>query len=100
MSRLARAALAALLLAVVAGCGTTQVVHEPAVVVAGDQSARAVPDQPAPDSASIRIAVVTHGQASSPFWAIVRNGVEAAARQMDVLVTYLSLIHISEPTRH
>ena len=36
----------------------------------------------------VRIAVVTHGQASSPFWAIVRNGVEAAARQMDVLVTY------------
>ena len=27
-------------------------------------------------------------QASSPFWAIVRNGVEAAARQMDVLVNY------------
>jgi simple sugar transport system substrate-binding protein len=36
----------------------------------------------------VTIAVVTHGQASSPFWAIVRNGVEAAARQMDVLVTY------------
>jgi simple sugar transport system substrate-binding protein len=32
--------------------------------------------------------VVTHGQASSPFWAIVRNGVEAAARQMDVVVSY------------
>jgi simple sugar transport system substrate-binding protein len=32
--------------------------------------------------------VITHGGASSPFWAIVRNGVEAAARQMDVLVTY------------
>ena len=36
----------------------------------------------------MRIAVVTHGQASSPFWAIVRNGVEAAARQMDVVVSY------------
>jgi simple sugar transport system substrate-binding protein len=36
----------------------------------------------------VRIAVVTHGQASSPFWAIVRNGVEAAARQMDALVNY------------
>jgi simple sugar transport system substrate-binding protein len=36
----------------------------------------------------LRIAVVTHGQASSPFWAIVRNGVEAAARQMDVVVNY------------
>jgi len=37
---------------------------------------------------TVRIVVVTHGQASSPFWAIVRNGVEAAARQMDALVTY------------
>ena len=36
----------------------------------------------------VRIWVVTHGPASSHFWAIVRNGVEAAARQMDVLVTY------------
>jgi simple sugar transport system substrate-binding protein len=36
----------------------------------------------------VRIAVVTHGQASSPFWAIVRNGVDAAARQLDVLVSY------------
>ena len=30
------------------------------------------------------IAVVTHGQASSAFWTIVRNGIEAAQRQMDV----------------
>ena len=36
----------------------------------------------------MRIVVVTHGQASSPFWAIVRNGAEAAGRQMDVLVSY------------
>ena len=35
-----------------------------------------------------RIAVVTHGQASSPFWAIVRTGVEAAERQMNVQVDY------------
>src|SRR6185369_8541241 len=39
-------------------------------------------------SGGVRIAVVTHGQASSSFWAIVRNGVEAAARQMDVVVSY------------
>jgi simple sugar transport system substrate-binding protein len=36
----------------------------------------------------VRIVVITHGQASSPFWAVVRNGVEAAARQMDVVVSY------------
>ena len=32
--------------------------------------------------------MVTHGQASSPFWAIVRTGVEAAERQMNALVDY------------
>jgi simple sugar transport system substrate-binding protein len=41
-----------------------------------------------PGGDAVRIVVITHGQASSPFWAIVRNGVEAAARQMDVLVNY------------
>ena len=84
-----RRALLLVTLLVLAGCGETQVVHEPAVVVAGDQSAaQAAANRPAPDSTSIRIAVVTHGQASSPFWAIVRNGAEAAGREMDVLVDY------------
>jgi simple sugar transport system substrate-binding protein len=64
------------------------VVREPAVVVAGDEPARSVSDRPAPDSNAIRIAVVTHGEASSVFWARVRNGAEAAGRQMDVLVDY------------
>jgi simple sugar transport system substrate-binding protein len=77
------------LLAVLAGCGSRTDVSEPAI---------SVPDGMAPTPANptaaqsgehgVRIAVVTHGQASSPFWAIVRNGVEAAARQMDVVVNY------------
>jgi simple sugar transport system substrate-binding protein len=78
-----RAAL--ILLAVVAvGCGGTTVVREQGVVV---QSATA-PARAARPAGAIRIAVVTHGQASSPFWAVVRNGVQAAARQLDVLVDY------------
>jgi simple sugar transport system substrate-binding protein len=82
-------ALLVLALAVLAaGCGDTEVVREPAVVVAGDQPSRSVSDRPAPDSNAIRIAVVTHGEASSVFWARVRNGAEAAGRQMDVLVDY------------
>jgi simple sugar transport system substrate-binding protein len=72
----------ALLLVVLAGCGGTTVVREPGVTVHG-AAARA--GRPA---GAIRIAVVTHGQASSPFWAIVRNGVQAAARDLDVLVDY------------
>ena len=39
---------------------------------------------------SVRIAVVTHGQASSTFWSTVRNGVDAAASQMNVSVSYQS----------
>jgi simple sugar transport system substrate-binding protein len=38
----------------------------------------------------VRIAVVTHGPASSKFWAIIRNGVDSAARRLDVLVDYRS----------
>ena len=79
-----RALALVVLVAAVAGCGGTTVVREPTVTVAGG----AAPGAPPRTSTGVRIAVVTHGQASSPFWAIVRNGVEAAARQMDVVVTY------------
>ena len=73
------------LAAAVAGCGGTTTVREPTIVVTGGEQAANPAARPA---GGVRIAVVTHGQASSPFWAIVRNGVEAAARQMDVVVTY------------
>lgn len=36
----------------------------------------------------IRIAVVTHGQASDPFWSVVKNGVDQAADDMGVEVEY------------
>jgi simple sugar transport system substrate-binding protein len=80
-----------LLVAVFAtGCGSNTKVQEKPVVVTGGAGAQ--PRQPGPASAetggTVRIAVVTHGVASSPFWAIVRNGVEEAARQLDVTVTY------------
>jgi simple sugar transport system substrate-binding protein len=80
-----RRALALLALVVLAGCGGTTVVREPTVTVTDGTPAAGAP---ARASGGVRIAVVTHGQASSPFWAIVRNGVEAAARQMDVVVSY------------
>ena len=38
--------------------------------------------------ATARIAFVTHGQASDPFWAIVKKGVDDAARQTGVAVSY------------
>lgn len=35
-----------------------------------------------------RFVVVTHGQASDPFWSVVKNGVDAGARDMGVKVEY------------
>jgi simple sugar transport system substrate-binding protein len=36
----------------------------------------------------VRIEVVTHGQAADPFWSVVKNGVDAAAKDMGVTVNY------------
>lgn len=91
-------ALLGLVALLAAGCGDTTTVDEGPVTVAesgtgaDNPGARTStdPDVPeTPDGArAVRIAVVTHGQASSAFWAIVRNGVEAAGRQMDVAIDY------------
>ena len=89
MSRALAALLAALALA---GCGKPTEVREPDLVIR--DAAAAVAPAPAegvdtPEtSRTVRIAVVSHGQASDGFWAIVRNGIEAAQRQMGVSVTY------------
>ncbi|MCZ4491860.1 MAG: sugar transporter substrate-binding protein [Conexibacter sp.] len=86
------AALAVAVALLAAGCGGTTTVNEGPVTVAsgtvGDASRPPGVAAGEPASRSTRIAVVTHGQASSAFWAIVRNGVDAAGRQMDVLITY------------
>jgi simple sugar transport system substrate-binding protein len=82
-----------LLAAVLAGCGSKTVVDEGPVTVAGGGATvpggaeAGAPDMPG-GARAVRIAVVTHGQASSPFWAIVRNGVDAAGRQMDAVISY------------
>ena len=79
---------------------------------------------PAQDDQPVNIIVVSHGQASDPFWSVVKNGVSQAAQDYGANVDYrapetfdmvamgqlidaavnqqpdgLSLIHISEPTR-
>jgi len=82
--------LVALVLTVaLAGCGGTTVVRERGVEVSGSPTTAPVKGAPAPDGA-VRLAVVTHGPASSKFWAIIRNGVDSAARRLDVLVDYRS----------
>jgi simple sugar transport system substrate-binding protein len=66
--------LAALLLAVgTLGCG---------------ESASGARDEEATERADVRIVVVTHGQSSDPFWSIVANGVNDAAEELGVDVSY------------
>jgi len=83
--------LAALLLALalLAGCGGARETREPDVVVRESTPADESPVTGGGD-ADVHIWVVTHGQASSAFWTIVRNGIEAARRQMGVELTYRS----------
>lgn len=40
------------------------------------------------DMRPLRFVVVSHGQASDPFWSVVKNGVDAAAKDMRVTVEY------------
>jgi len=40
------------------------------------------------EAKDINIIVITHGQASDPFWAVVKKGAEDAGREMHVNVTY------------
>jgi simple sugar transport system substrate-binding protein len=77
-----------LLVLLLAGCGGKAVVRDRGVAVAsGTPEPVREASAPRPEG-SVRIAVVTHGPASSKFWAIIRNGVEAASRTLDVLVDY------------
>lgn len=85
-------AAALLLLALAAaGCGKVSEVREPDLIAGEGIKPAPEADRRAPNGErSIRIAVVTHGAAASAFWAIVKNGVDAAARQMSVSVSYRS----------
>jgi simple sugar transport system substrate-binding protein len=71
------------------GVGTTT------VTVATRAPRSAAPPQPL---RNVRIVVVTHGEASDPFWAIVKEGVDQAARDLGVSVSYRSPDAFS-PTR-
>jgi len=56
-------------------------------VVAGTALAAGIALAAAP-AAATRIIVITHGQASDPFWSVVKNGVDDAAELMGVEVQY------------
>jgi simple sugar transport system substrate-binding protein len=77
-----------------AGCGSTVEVRESdlSVRAAASSSTTTVPGgtarRPGAPTGKVRIAVVTHGQASDPFWAIVRTGINQAAHQAGATVSY------------
>jgi simple sugar transport system substrate-binding protein len=90
-----RLLLLVLVLAAFAGCGGTTTVREGDLEVQGEQAAReratpaATPERGGGlRVAAARIAVISHGQASDPFWTIVKKGLDDAARQTGVAVSY------------
>ena len=58
------------------------------VSACSSSAATASPGAAGPDRSSILIEVVTHGQASDPFWSIFKNGVDQAGKDMGVKVEY------------
>jgi simple sugar transport system substrate-binding protein len=84
---------AIVLLSALAACGETKQLRQPDLVVdgaGGGPAATRGAGASARGDDALRIAVVTHGQAAHPFWVIVRNGIDAAARQLDASVSYRS----------
>ena len=74
-----RVALLAAMLFALASCGGGE---------QGGQEEGGGGGQGGPNRGDMSIAVVTHGQASDPFWSVVQNGVNAAAEDMGVQVEY------------
>lgn len=91
-------ALVALIAIVAAGCGKSKSgssssdtggASSASSAVTSDTSGSSSSSASAPAAGkSLKIAVVTHGQASDPFWSVVKNGIDAGAKDMGVSVTY------------
>jgi len=72
-----------LVIAVLAGMVIAACAGQPSTSSAEQEAAPA-----AQEMRDIRIVVVSHGQASDPFWSVVKNGVDQAAKDMRVTVEY------------
>ena len=89
------AVIAAIALLLVSGCGGRSALpDQPGLPAIGADPANAPVGAAAGVNVfgltqrSIHIVMITHGQASDPFWAVVQNGAQAAARQLGVSVSY------------
>lgn len=89
--------LAVLAMVVTACSSTTDAGEDPATTegAEGNTATTGTGDTEAPESdgegvaqRDIRIAIVTHGEPGSSFWAVVQNGVEAAGADLGVTVDY------------
>jgi simple sugar transport system substrate-binding protein len=58
------------------------------IAVLGMAGLTAAQNSSSPDRSQLRFVVVTHGQASDPFWSVVQKGVEQAGKDMGVKVEY------------
>lgn len=66
-----------ILLLVLAACGT-----------GGTSNTTQTTSNNTPGRANLKFYVITHGQASDPFWSVVKKGVDQAAHDMGVQVVY------------
>jgi len=73
-----RMVLIATMLLTLAACGGQTTGNQPA----------AAGGAPGATQRNLRFVVVSHGQASDPFWSVVKNGVDQAAKDMGVKVEY------------
>jgi simple sugar transport system substrate-binding protein len=84
--------LCVLVLLVLAGCGRVTERPEADIVVRGGDAVatRSAPDQQSRGVriANARIVFITHGQASDPFWTVVKKGLNDAAKETGTAVSY------------
>jgi simple sugar transport system substrate-binding protein len=87
--------LVLVLLGSLVACGAEEAAEEtqPEVVVEEPTEAEEVAETegPAPaaeDMRDLRFVVVSHGQASDPFWSVVKNGFDAASADLGIKVEY------------
>jgi len=86
MPRILMPVLAVVVGLLAAGCDNGKQSAAPLVSsTSGTATAQAPPGRP---TRNVRIMIVTHGQASDPFWAVVKKGIDEAARDLGVTVSY------------
>lgn len=89
-----RSVLIALLMAfalIIAACSSDSEDTTTTAAAGGDDAAETTTTADSGDAVTqrdLRFVVVSHGQASDPFWSVAANGVDAAANDMGVSVEY------------